>query len=205
MPTIADRIHLRFHPIALLQLAVLCLLLLGLTWPSYATTRSQAPVDQELRSWLVEAVNQADSFEDRFDAEVWLVDMSARISRYVKDDQERLHILRSAHREAKRAGLPIDLVMGVIHTESLFQRFAISVVGAQGLMQVMPFWKNEIGRPEDNLTDIDTNLRYGCTILSYYLERSKGNLSEALARYNGSYGKMKYPNKVYAAQNRYLD
>lgn len=205
MTLVADRPRIRFRPTTLLLTAVWLLLLLGLSWPSQAATRNQEPVDQELRRWLVEAVNRADSFEDRFDAEVWLVDMSARISRYVKDDQERLHILRSAHREAKRAGLPIDLVMGVIHTESLFQRFAISVVGAQGLMQVMPFWKNEIGRPEDNLTDIDTNLRYGCTILSYYLERSKGNLSEALARYNGSYGKMKYPNKVYAAQNRYQD
>lgn len=205
MTLVADRPRIRFRPTTPLLTAVWLLLLLGLSWPSQAATRNQEPVDQELRRWLVEAVNRADSFEDRFDAEVWLVDMSARISRYVKDDQERLHILRSAHREAKRAGLPIDLVMGVIHTESLFQRFAISVVGAQGLMQVMPFWKNEIGRPEDNLTDIDTNLRYGCTILSYYLERSKGNLSEALARYNGSYGKMKYPNKVYAAQNRYQD
>ncbi|MEH6471251.1 MAG: transglycosylase SLT domain-containing protein [Halopseudomonas sp.] len=166
---------------------------------------SSGDVDQELRQWLMTAVNQADSFEDRFDAEVWLMDMSNRIGRYVKDDQERLHILRSAHREARKAGLPPDLVLSVIHTESLFQRFAISVVGAQGLMQVMPFWKNEIGRPSDNLTEIDTNLRYGCTILAYYLKRSKGNISEALARYNGSYGKMKYPNKVYANQARYQD
>ena len=164
-----------------------------------------AKVDQELRQLLMTAVNQSDSFEDRFEAEVWLVDMSNRTQRYVKDDHERLHILRAVHREASRADLPVDLVLAVIHTESLFQRFAISVVGAQGLMQVMPFWKNEIGRPDDNLTDIDTNLRYGCTILSYYLKVAKGNVSEALARYNGSYGKMKYPNKVYAAQNRYLD
>jgi soluble lytic murein transglycosylase-like protein len=170
-----------------------------------AKNQSPVQVDQALRLHLMEAVNTADSFEDRFDAEVWLVDMSARIRRYVKDDQERLHILRSAHREALRAGLPPDLVLSVIHTESLFQRFAISVVGAQGLMQVMPFWKNEIGRPDDNLTDIDTNLRYGCTILSYYLKRSRGNLSEALARYNGSFGKMKYPNKVYTNQARYQD
>ena len=162
-------------------------------------------VDPELRQSLLDAVNQADSFEDRFDAEVWLVDMSNRIDRFVKDDQERLHILRSAHREASKAGLPPDLVLSVIHTESLFQRFAISVAGAQGLMQVMSFWKNELGRPDDNLTDIDTNLRYGCTILAHYLKRANGNISEALARYNGSYGKMKYPNKVYANQTRYQD
>jgi len=65
----------------------------------------------------------------------------------------------------------------VIQVESGFDRFAISSVGAQGLMQVMPFWKNEIGRPGDNLTKVDTNLRYGTTILSYYLEKEDGDVS----------------------------
>ncbi len=179
-------------------------LLLGMMVSTLLHAASQ-PVDQELRQALIRAVSQASSFEDRFDAEVWLVDMSDRTRRYVRDDEERLYILQAAHREARRALLPPDLVLGVIHTESLFQRFAISVAGAQGLMQVMPFWKKEIGRPEDNLTDIDTNLRYGCTILSYYLKKSKGNISEALARYNGSYGKMKYPEKVFRAQLRYQE
>ncbi len=182
------------------------LVLLSLLGVLLSPATSQAKqVDPELRQWLDAAINRADSFEDRFDAEVWLLDMSGRIERFVPDDQERLKILRGIHREASRAGLPADLVMAVIHTESLFQRFAVSVAGAQGLMQVMPFWKKEIGRVKDNLTDIDTNLRYGCTILSYYLKRAKGNLSEALARYNGSYGKMKYPNKVYRSQARYED
>ncbi len=160
-------------------------------------------IDDELRTLLKAAAGDASSFEDRFDAEVWLVDMNSRVSRYVEDDEERLHILRAAHREADRAGLPVDLVLAVIHTESRFQRFAISSVGAQGLMQVMSFWKNEIGRSDDNLTDIDTNLRYGCTILAYYLKKSDNDLTEALARYNGSYGSYRYPRKVYAALTRY--
>ncbi|WP_242521594.1 lytic transglycosylase domain-containing protein [Motiliproteus sp. SC1-56] len=180
-------------------------MILLLAAPPAAANVQGTAVDSNLRHWLKAAVDKADSFEDRFDAEVWLVDMSNRIRRYVPDDAERLHILRAAHREAQRAGLPPDLVLAVIHTESLFQRFAISVVGAQGLMQVMPFWKAEIGRPQDNLTDIDTNLRYGCTILAYYLEVAKGDITEALARYNGSYGRMKYPKKVFLAQNRYSD
>ncbi len=33
-------------------------------------------------------------------------------------------------------------------------------------MQVMPFWKRVIGRPDDDLLDPGTNLRYGCTILA---------------------------------------
>ena len=60
----------------------------------------------------------------------------------------------------------------------------------------MPFWKDEIGRPDDNLHKIEINLRYGCTILRLYLDRENGDLRRALGRYNGSLGKRKYPNKV---------
>ncbi|KZX72413.1 hypothetical protein A3715_25895, partial [Oleiphilus sp. HI0009] len=127
--------------------------------------------DTELTKLLQEAVTDASSFDDRFDAEVWLVDMSSRLKRYIKDPKERVDFLKLVHSEAKRAGLEPELVLSVIHVESLFKRFAISVVGAQGLMQVMPFWKNEIGRTEDNLMDTATNLRYGCTILKHYINR----------------------------------
>ena len=159
--------------------------------------------DAELTKLLQEAVTDASSFDDRFDAEVWLVDMSSRLKRYIKDPKERVDFLKLVHSEAKRAGLEPELVLSVIHVESLFKRFAISVVGAQGLMQVMPFWKNEIGRTEDNLMDTATNLRYGCTILKHYIDREKGNLIRALARYNGSLGRTKYPEKVLLFWERY--
>ena len=107
------------------------------------------------------------------------------------------------HAEAKRAELEPELVMSLIHVESAFKRFAISSAGAQGLMQGMPFWKNEIGRPDDNLTNIETNLRYGCTILKHYIDKEKGNLIRALARYNGSLGKVKYPEKVLRFWQKY--
>jgi len=152
--------------------------------------------DPALRAALLDAVSNADSFEDKFDAQVWLVDMSTRLRRYVKDDERRLELLRMIHAEAKRANIQPELVLAVIQTESAFDRFALSYVGAQGYMQVMPFWKNEIGRPEDNLMDTRTNLRYGCTILKHYLDREKGDWIRALARDNGSLGRTKYPEKV---------
>jgi soluble lytic murein transglycosylase-like protein len=101
--------------------------------------------------------------------------------------------------EASRAKLPPELVLAVIQVESNFDRFAISEAGARGLMQVMPFWLKELGRPDDNLFDAQTNLRFGCTILRYYLDREKGNRVRALARYNGSIGSFRYPNLVFAA------
>ena len=153
-------------------------------------------IDPELRKLLVEAANSTDSFADRFDAEVWLGDMSNRLERYVKDKTKRITLLKHVHYEAKRAELAPELVLAVIHVESLFDRWAISSVGAQGFMQVMPFWLKEIGRPDDSLFDVKTNLRFGCTILRHYLDKEKGNLTRALARYNGSLGRFKYPNKV---------
>ena len=48
-----------------------------------------------------------------------------------------------------------------------------------------------------------TNLRYGCTILKFYLDKADNHWAEALARYNGSYGKLRYPEKVMNAWDRH--
>jgi soluble lytic murein transglycosylase-like protein len=170
------------------------LLLAGNTW---AATMERP--DASMREALISAINSSDSFVDRFDAEVWLTDMNNRLGSRVEDPEERLTILRQVHYEARRANLDPQLVLSLIQVESNFDRFAISSAGAQGLMQIMPFWLDEIGKPDDNLFDIETNLRFGCTILSIYLEREKGDMHRALARYNGSVGKHWYPRRVYTA------
>ncbi len=161
--------------------------------------------DPELAAILKDAAEDEFGFIDHYEAEVWILDNSTRMARYVADDAERLHIVQSVHREARRAGLLPELVLALIHTESLFDRYAVSRAGAQGLMQVMPFWKNEIGRDDDSLVDIDTNLRYGCTILRFYLDRENGNVVRALARYNGSLGKIWYPKRVLRAWDLYWE
>ncbi|MGB5627328.1 MAG: lytic transglycosylase domain-containing protein [Woeseiaceae bacterium] len=152
--------------------------------------------DPELREVLREAASEAASFSDRFHAEVWLTDMSGRLDRQIKDPEERIELLTLVHLEAARVELPPELILAVIEVESNFDRYAVSVAGALGLMQIMPFWLDEIGRPNDNLLHTDTNLRYGCTILRFYLDKENGDLRRALGRYNGSLGKRKYPNKV---------
>lgn len=158
--------------------------------------------DPQLRQLLKEAVENDHGFEDRFDAEVWLLDMSNRLARFVKDPKTRITMLKQVHYESKRANLAPELVLALIEVESAFDEFAISVSGARGLMQIMPFWLDEIGLSDKNLFKIRTNLRMGCTILRYYLDMEKGNLTRALARYNGSLGKYKYPNKVLHALNK---
>ena len=182
------------------------LLLAALALPAHTAYASvDNEPDPQLRAALLNAVSAADSFGDEFDAQVWLVDMSSRLKRYrsMRHDETRLDLLRMVHQEATRAGLQPELVLSVIQIESAFDRFALSYVGAQGYMQVMPFWKKEIGREEDNLMDTRTNLRYGCTILKHYLDREKGNLTRALARYNGSLGRVKYPEKVLMAWDKH--
>lgn len=184
------------------SLARLTLLLLIVLPGSPATANEPAGVDPELRRLLQAAITDNSSFEDRFDAEVWLVDMSNRLKDRVPDPQRRIELLKQIHYEATRADLWPELVLAVIEVESNFDRFAISSAGAMGLMQVMPFWLDEIGHPEDNLFDIHTNLRMGCTILKYYLDMEDGELTPALARYNGSYGSHRYTRKVYSALDK---
>ena len=176
-------------------LAGLCALFLVVISSSLQAATQEQP-DDELRSLLSKAINSADSFEDRFDAEVWLLDMSNRLKKRVPDTRKRLNLLKQVHYEASRAELPPELVLSVIHIESNFDRFAISHVGARGMMQIMPFWLKEIGKPDDNLFHLRTNLRFGCTILKHYINKEKGNLVRGLARYNGSLGSTRYSDKV---------
>ncbi|HFC6195583.1 TPA: lytic transglycosylase domain-containing protein [Neisseria meningitidis] len=143
-------------------------------------------------------------FDNPKEGERWLSAMSARLARFVPEEEERRRLLVNIQYESSRAGLDTQIVLGLIEVESAFRQYAISGVGARGLMQVMPFWKNYIGKPAHNLFDIRTNLRYGCTILRHYRNLEKGNIVRALARFNGSLGSNKYPNAVLGAwRNRW--
>ncbi|MCB1734964.1 MAG: lytic transglycosylase domain-containing protein [Gammaproteobacteria bacterium] len=179
-----------------------------------SVTAADKPIlDPGLRAALEAAIAEPMSFDDRYGAEVWLLDMSTRLdrlsqgttrlSRHLQDHHERFEILRGVHREATRVDLDPNLVLALIEVESTFDRYAISRSGAQGLMQIMPFWLKELGMHEANLMDINVNLRLGCTILKHYLDREGGDTTRALARYNGSVGKPEYPNKVLSAHARH--
>lgn len=161
-----------------------------------ATTEPPTP---QLRALLIKAVHSSIGFKDRFAAEVWLMDMSHRLAPIVPNPKRRIAILKAVHDEAVRAHLPPNLVLAVIQVESDFKRYAISSTGAEGLMQIMPFWLRVVGEPKGNLFHLHTNLRIGCTILHYYLSQAHGNYWRALARYNGSPGQVWYPDRVFQA------
>jgi soluble lytic murein transglycosylase-like protein len=162
--------------------------------PSVAQGLSRAIADQPVPA----------DWASRAGISTWLAEMSRRVGSRIPDERERLEFLLTAHYEATRAGLDPQLVLGIVHHESGFRKYAVSVADARGYMQVMPFWMRMIGDPSDqNLFQLRTNLRYGCVILRHYLDREGGDVFRALGRYNGSLGKAEYPQAVLAAMQRY--
>jgi soluble lytic murein transglycosylase-like protein len=180
-----------------LVLGTLCLFGAASAFAQSSPGDARSGPDPQLRTILLEAVVESQSFKDRFDAEVWLTDMSRRLARQVPDHEERIAILTTVHRHATRANVAPELVLAVIDVESNFDRFAISSASALGLMQVMPFWIKELGQTDKNaLFDIDFNVLLGCYILKYYLDMERGDLVRGLGRYNGSLGKRRYADLV---------
>jgi len=179
-----------------------CLLLAAsqLTW---AGAQVYEPLSASVRAVMQKAVTDKASprlaFNSEAEAKAWLDDMARRLGDRIPNAKARYDFLKTVHYEATRAGLDPQLVLGLIQVESRFRKYAVSKASARGYMQVMPFWVKEIGTKDHNLFHLKTNLRYGCTILRYYLTMENGDLYRALGRYNGSLGQSNYPNQVVRA------
>jgi soluble lytic murein transglycosylase-like protein len=171
------------------------LLLLAL-WAFAPGASADRQQDPELGRLLKQALAADTCFEDKFEQQVWVASMEPQLKRLVKSEAERAAILHHVHCEARRLQLPPGLVMAVIDVESRFDRWAVSSAGAVGLMQVMPFWPRQLGMTNHELVRIPPNIRMGCTILKFYLDREKGDYTKALARYNGSVGRRNYSDLV---------
>lgn len=178
----------------------------------WAGKQAEEPLVDSVRTALSSAVaNHAPPVPEFPDTESrlsylrWLGAMSERLKKKKSDWNTRKEFLQTVWYEAKRAGLDVSLVLGLIQVESNFRKFAVSSVGARGYMQVMPFWTRVLGDGDaGKLFYMQTNLRFGCVILRHYLDREHGDLYMALGRYNGSRGKPQYPNAVFAAQKIWL-
>ncbi len=164
-----------------------------------AIAQKITPPSAELIALVRKAAADNTSFKDKYDAQVWLMTMSNRLAATIADPHKRLALLELIHAEATRAGVSPELVLSIINVESDFHRFAVSEAGAQGLMQIMPFWLKLSGQPNGNLFHEQTNLRLGCTILHYYLQKSHGDIREALQRYNGATVGIDYSDSVLKA------
>ncbi len=181
------------------------LVLAALAFPlhGYAGAQAYEPlaasVVANLSAGVADRAPPVFNFRRAEDAHRWLHAMSERLRPRVPDRKLRNEILKTVQHEATRAGLDPQLVLGLIEVESGFRKYATSLAGARGYMQVMPFWTKLLQQPRDNLYSLRTNLRYGCLILRHYLDIENGDFFRALGRYNGSLGKPEYPNAVKAA------
>ncbi|MDX8413330.1 MAG: transglycosylase SLT domain-containing protein [Mariprofundales bacterium] len=133
---------------------------------------------------------------------VWMKDITSLLQREGVSAPMSQEVARWLMIYCRHFRIPPDVALAVMYVESSFDRFAVSVVGAQGLMQVMPFWRKQLGSPDDNLFNIEVNIRYGCAILRRYLNRYS-TLDIALSAYNGSVGSQRYARKVRTAMRRF--
>ncbi|HYP71318.1 MAG TPA: lytic transglycosylase domain-containing protein [Variovorax sp.] len=185
--------------------------LLGLPRQALAGAQIEEPLVDSVRTALSSAIhNSAPPIPEFKDTESrlaylrWLGNMSERLKRRLPDWNTRKEFLQTIWYEARRAGLDVSLVMGLVQVESNFRKFAVSSAGARGYMQVMPFWTRVIGDGDPSkLFHMQTNLRFGCVILRHYLDRERGDLFLTLGRYNGSRGQSPYPNAVFANQRNW--
>lgn len=176
-----------------------------LLFPAFAQAGAQIyePLSASVKAVMQRTVSDRAvprlAFSSESEGKAWLASMTKRLEKRIPSQKERDDFLTTVHYEAIRAGLDPQLVLSVIQVESSFKKYAVSIVGARGYMQVMPFWVREIGVSDHNLFHLRTNLRYGCTILRHYLNIEKGSYFRALGRYNGSLGQAGYPDLVMSA------
>ena len=184
----------------------------GLPLPVRAGAQIDEPLADAVRSALAAAVADGapptpsfSTIEVRLAYLRWLGEMSTRLKRREPEPMRRDDFLGTAWYESRRAGISTSLLLGLIQVESGFRRWAISSAGARGYTQVMPFWARSIGDGDaSRLFHMQTNLRFGCTILRHYLNLERGDLFMALGRYNGSRGRPEYPNAVLASERAWV-
>ena len=188
--------------LSIVRLAICMLVFFAL--PAQAGNQKEEAMADSVRLALAKAVSDSTppkptfaTIEERIRYINWQGEMASRLKRRIPDLQTRKELLDAIWYESKRAGLDVAMVMGLIQVESAFRKYATSVVGARGYMQVMPFWSRVIGDGDaKKLFQMQTNLRYGCSILRLYIDMEKGDLYLALGRYNGSRGRPEYPKAV---------
>lgn len=108
--------------------------------------------------------------------------------------EDAIKIVDSSIKWGTRFGIEPSLLLAIAKVESTYDKFAISPVGAFGILQVLPKWhidkikdaKQEVGTPE--MFDIDANIYVGTQIIKNCKVKYKGNINQALKCYNGSVG-----------------
>ena len=127
--------------------------------------------------------------------------------RYKVSQTVTLDLVTIAHQAGRQMGLDPLLIIAVMAVESRFNPIAESVVGAKGLMQIIPKYHldkfREFGGEQYAVFDPETNILVGARILKEYLSRT-GSLDDALQMYVGasSFDDDVYTSKVMGEKER---
>ncbi len=133
--------------------------------------------------------------------------LAVYLSRRYKVAQEATEqLIGAAHQAGSRTGLDPLLILAVMAVESRFNPIAESVMGAKGLMQVIPkFHQDKLDAlgGEDSVFDPMTNIMVGARILKDAVRRG-GGLMPGLQLYAGAFGddSQQYAQKVIAEKER---
>lgn len=116
-----------------------------------------------------------------------LADFLAKRYRVSKDALERFVGL--AHTAGQMTKVDPLLILAVMAVESSFNPIAESVMGAKGLMQIIPaYHKDKFKSPQGtelNVLDPETNILAGAKVLQEYVSRTGQDLAAALRMYGG--------------------
>jgi peptidoglycan lytic transglycosylase len=135
------------------------------------------------------AVGAVQEFQDWQEAEKLGLDRAMKDGDALWGDEKR-RVMAAIVRESRRHGLDPLMVAAVIHVESRFDPFAVSRVGARGLMQLMPPTAQELFPGKDSelkaphLFNPVLNIELGTAYIGQLLRRFGGDLHRALIAYN---------------------
>ncbi|CAB3972167.1 lytic transglycosylase catalytic subunit [Burkholderia cenocepacia] len=176
--------HTRVRPALRLKRLLLLFpiaLPLSIAWPAHADDTPAAPITA--------ASTPEPSLPPTLDTIV-----TALRNRFHVAYADARTIARAVQTESDRYGLAPALLLAIIAVESGFDRHAVSVAGARGLMQVMPTAHRDLVAHVKDLSDPATNVRIGAAIFRGYLDDADGDVETALVRYNG--GTKRYAQRV---------
>ena len=159
----------------------------------------QAARTADTLNWLAHKYAGERDMNNRMAKELDLLRFRAKATELMHPDW--IEILNSVWKSSREYGIPENLVLAVIHRESMFRSNARSSV-AYGLMQIhYAVWRDELELEENRLWEIEYNIDKGCRILRMYYDEC-GDWGTALLRYNNGYiiRNFKYTDRVMSSK-----
>jgi soluble lytic murein transglycosylase len=172
-----------------------------------ARIAEKALADARQKLDALAAIGALEEYDDLQEAERLGLDKAIRSSSLLADDRKR--VLAAIVRESRRNGLDPLLVAAIIQVESHFDPFAVSNVGACGLMQIMPPTAKELSgehlKPKHLFNPV-LNIELGTAYIGRLFDRFGGDLRRALIAYNAGPGvarSLRHGSKAYRRLEAY--